>query len=318
MRSHPPARRREDGAMRPAAALCCLILIACGDGTGASPHDAGASLDARPVDARAVDGPGPDAPAGCNGGLHLCERRFDQVAYATTHNAMSNEDDRWILPNQHHGITRQLADGIRGLMLDTHYEEGRAMLCHGECGAGAKPLAEGLAEITAFLRANPREIVSIIFESYVTPADTEAAFRDAGLLPFVHPQPQGAPWPTLRALIDAGHRLVVLTSDGGGAFPWYLDEWAHVWETPYSYKSAAEFTCRLDRGQAENALFVLDHFLTNPVGLPELAEMVNHDPLLGDRARRCQRESGRLPNFVTVDFYDIGDVLEVVRSLNAP
>ncbi len=168
------------------------------------------------------------------------------------------------------------------------------------------------------MRANPRELVSIIFESYVTAADTEAAFRDAGLLPYVHAQPKGAPWPTLGALIDAGHRLVVLTSDGGGAFPWYLDEFEYVWETPYSYKTAADFTCRLDRGRAANALFVLDHFLTDPVALPELAELVNHDPLLLDRARQCQRESGRLPNFVTVDFYDIGDVLEAVRALNAP
>jgi len=44
--------------------------------------------------------------------------------------------------------------------------------------------------------------------------------------------------------------------------------------------------------------------------------MVNHNPLFIDRALQCQAESGRLPNFVTVDYYDIGDVFSVVDKLN--
>jgi hypothetical protein len=44
--------------------------------------------------------------------------------------------------------------------------------------------------------------------------------------------------------------------------------------------------------------------------------MVNHDPFFVERALQCQAESGFLPNFVTVDFHDIGDVLNVVDVLN--
>jgi hypothetical protein len=44
--------------------------------------------------------------------------------------------------------------------------------------------------------------------------------------------------------------------------------------------------------------------------------MVNHNPLFIDRAEQCLSESGRLPNFVTVDYYDIGDLFPVVQSLN--
>ncbi len=137
--------------MRLSLVLLLFGPLACGDGS-AVPRGAGGRDGAAGADATArPDGPQPDAaPTGCNGAMHLCGRRFDQVAYATTHNAMSNDDVRWILPNQHHGISRQLAEGIRGLMLDTHYESGQAMLCHAECGAGAKPLAEGLAEIRPF------------------------------------------------------------------------------------------------------------------------------------------------------------------------
>jgi len=35
-----------------------------------------------------------------------------------------------------------------------------------------------------------------------------------------------------------------------------------------------------------------------------------------DRAMQCRTESGQLPNFVTVDFFDIGDLFTVVDALN--
>ena len=79
----------------------------------------------------------------CNGHQELCDRRFDQVAYPMTHNAMANAAAEWFLANQNFGITRQLHDGIRGLMLDVYEEEGDLLLCHVLCGAGSQPLVEG-------------------------------------------------------------------------------------------------------------------------------------------------------------------------------
>ncbi len=253
----------------------------------------------------------------CNGAAHLCARTFDQVAFACTHNAMSNTEDGWIGPNQKYPVARQLADGVRALMLDLHTNGGKVMLCHGTCGLGQKPLAEELKSLRAFLQANPREVVTLIFESYAKGGDVVAAFTAAGLEPLLHAQQAGAAWPTLAQMIDSGRRLVVLTDRGGGAAPWYHDVWAHAWETHWSNKKAAGFSCKKNRGKAGNALFILNHFLTNPVAMPLLAEQVNHNPLFIDRARQCQKESGRLPNFLTVDFYSIGDVLKVAAALNA-
>ncbi len=61
---------------------------------------------------------------------------------------------------------------------------------------------------------------------------------------------------------------------------------------------------------------MLNHFLGDPVAGIDLAERVNHDPMLLDRARRCMAESGHLPNFLAVDFYDVGDVFAVTDALN--
>ena len=61
---------------------------------------------------------------------------------------------------------------------------------------------------------------------------------------------------------------------------------------------------------------MLNHFLTNPIALPQHAQRVNANPFLEERVRRCEEAAGHLPNLVAVDFYSIGDVLEVVAGLN--
>jgi len=256
----------------------------------------------------------------CNGREELCDRRFDQVAYPMTHNAMSNDevDPPWILPNQHFGMTRQLNDGIRGLMLDTYYEDGELLLCHELCIAGSQPLVEGLGELTAFLEANPNEVVSIILESYITHAQTEEAFDDSGLLEFVYAHEVGEPWPTLGELIEADTRLVVFQGEPEDAdFPWLMFFDDHAWETPYAFSTPEDFVCDANRGDPANPIFLLNHFLTAELGgRPEFAEMVNYNPLLIERAQQCEEEGEALPNFVALDFYDIGDLFDVVDALN--
>jgi hypothetical protein len=58
----------------------------------------------------------------CNGHAQLCDRRVDQVAFLGTHNAMAAADEPgWLFAAQDVGIPRQLEDGVRALMIDTHY-----------------------------------------------------------------------------------------------------------------------------------------------------------------------------------------------------
>lgn len=92
---------------------------------------------------------------------------------------------------------RQLDDGIRGLMLDMYEEDGGLFLCHVLWGLGQQPLVDGLGEIKAFLDANPGEVLSIIFENYITDAQTAGAFDATGLIDFVYAHEVGAMWPTL-------------------------------------------------------------------------------------------------------------------------
>ncbi len=59
---------------------------------------------------------------GCNGSEKLCDRPLADVVLPAAHNAMSAADQPgWLIPNQEHGIPQQLDDGVRGLLIDTHY-----------------------------------------------------------------------------------------------------------------------------------------------------------------------------------------------------
>lgn len=257
----------------------------------------------------------PESATACNGFDALCDRRYDQVAYPTTHNAMSNEDAGWFAPNQRHGVARQLADGVRALMLDTHYDGRTPSVCHGTCLAGSRPLYDELRVIRRFLKAHPREVVTLLFEPHVAVDDMVGTLRRSGLVRYAYTHRQGAPWPTLREMIDLDQRLVIFTEDHGGSPAWYHDLWAHTWETPYHFESLGELTCRKNRGTGGASLFLLNHFITNPFPSRTAAREANREAVLGARAETCM-EQGQLPNFVAVDFYDRGDLFRVVDRLN--
>ncbi|MCF8178883.1 MAG: hypothetical protein K9J74_10280, partial [Sulfuritalea sp.] len=51
------------------------------------------------------------------------DRRYDQVAFLTAHNAFANEEEGWKYHQQSKSILNQLRYGVRGFMLDVHYAE---------------------------------------------------------------------------------------------------------------------------------------------------------------------------------------------------
>lgn len=243
-------------------------------------------------------------------------RRYDEVSIVMTHNAMSNRAEGWLFPNQNFGLTRQLKDGVRGLMLDVHLVGNRPFLVHGKAFLGKRPLVDGLKEIRAFLEKTPQAVITIIFESYVEGKLVRRAFQEAKLLDSLHHQRRDAPWPTLKKMVDSGRRLVVMTDRDGDSWPGYHDVWKHCWETHFSVKRTQDFSFRRNRGQAPNRLLILNHFLTRPTASPSLAAQANSQTVLGPRVDGCQKATGRRPHFVVVDFHDIGAAQRVVDGFN--
>lgn len=257
----------------------------------------------------------------CNGMVELCQRRLDRVVFAATHNAMSSQADGWFGPNQQFGMEQQLADGVRAMLIDTHYDGPDLALCHGLCALGSILLADALDLLKAFFDAHPHEVIVLIIQDGTPTQETAAAFDDAGLTPLIytHPSPS-APMPTLGELIDRGQRLIVTAESGSPPPAWYHHVWDLTWDTPYSFSSLDDFDCRCNRGcpNDNKALFLMNHWLSTAVGLPDAsqAEVVNGFEFLHGRAMQCWNDSGRVPNFIAVDHYAVGDLFEVVDALN--
>ncbi len=304
-------------------ALACVDRDPAASGCAAADTNADGRVDGIDVFSLAAD----YGRRVCNGSAALCDRRYDQVSYAASHNAFSTWDPFTIFFNQWDGIPAQLGHGIRTVMLDVWYfdadgsgtvEGSETFLCHVDCAFARRPLDEGLAELTAFLETHPGEVLTIIFESYVLAADVAAAFERSGLASHALPHVPGTPWPTLREMIEAGKRLVVVTDDRSAPPPpWLVYVWSVAWETHFTNLYSTDFSCAPNRGRTSNELFILNHFLTRNTSVPGEAAQVNANPFLVERARQCWRESGRLPNFVTVDFATTGGVVEAARQLNA-
>jgi len=259
--------------------------------------------------------------AQCNGHQSLCSKRYNEVAYLTTHNAYNSDEDGFNLPNHTYGITRQLNDGVRALMLDVHDEGGEATVYHGFTWLGTTTLESNFNEIKAFLDANPNEVVTLLFETYISANMMEQELTQVGLLPMLHVQELGEPWPTLQEMINSGKRLVFFSdhNNGQSGQDWYHYMWSYAVETDFENNALSDFDCEFNRGNPTNDLFILNHFATDPTvgtGRTDFAEQANEFNYFYARARQCESEVGKFPNFPTVDFYELGNSLEVVDSLN--
>lgn len=289
-----------------------------GTTTMAGSADTGGSHTTEPADST-----GSAPPLTCNGHAALCSRPFDEVVFAGTHNSHSARDAGFpqVNANQQRDIARQLDDGIRVLLIDIYPDEAdpdTVLMCHGPCSLASTPHLDGLAAITTFLQANPSEVVTIIYEDHVDVAEVEQDYATSGAQALVYTHAPGEPWPTLGAMIDADTRLVVTAESGGPPPGWYHHVWSEAWDTPYGPSTAEELSCDLNRGSTDNDLFLVNHWVNDAFGLPSQrnATVVNATEVLLPRAEECQARWNHAANFLVVDFYEQGDLLAVVDTLN--
>jgi len=257
----------------------------------------------------------------CNNSSLLCDKKYNEIAFLTTHNAFNSAQDNFKFPNQNYGITRQLVDGVRALMIDVYDVDGVPTVYHGKSFLGKQPLSKYLTEIYDFLIHNPNEVVTIIFECYVSANQIQTDLDKAGLLSMAYTKNDSNEWPTLQAMIDSGKRLMVFTDkkDASASQKWYHYIWKYAVETSFEVTDSDDFTTDFNRGSATNDLFILNHFVVNATigtGVRAKAATVNSKTFLTNRFEKCMSEKTKFPNFVTVDFYDLGNCLSAVNQLN--
>tara|TARA_B100000683_G_scaffold253071_1_gene270515 strand:+ start:658 stop:1485 length:828 start_codon:yes stop_codon:yes gene_type:complete len=253
----------------------------------------------------------------CNGFTELCDKNISEALFAGTHNSMSAQEEGWLGPNHVYPIPTQLKDGIRALNIDTYWWEEEAYMCHTFCEIGAQPLSYATDAIAEFLTQNPNNVIIITFQSTLTAEETLQPFNDSGLQSELYHHETGTQWPTLQTLIENKTRLLLFSNQDGGRINGYMSQWEHWLDNPYSAQGVEDFACLPDRGDESSAtLYNINHFLTNPIALPELAQEANKESVLTDHIQRCISETELPPTQILVDFYSIGNTIDVVHEYN--
>jgi hypothetical protein len=171
--------------------------------------------------------------------------------------------------------------------------------------------------VRTFLDSHPREVLVMVIEDYVPPAELLTVLRDAGLESELLAVEPGTPLPTLGEMIDRGKRLQVSLENGADP-PRLPNAFAGlVQETPFTFRRPRVLerpsSCTTNRGTDGAPVFQFNHWVTPAE--PVSARRVN-TKILRERIDECARLRGRAPTLVAVDFAEQGDVLGVVERLN--
>jgi len=292
------------------------------------------------------------ATTGCNGEVELCDRRVDEVVFAGSHNAMSSSDLGWRLALQTGDMVDQLDHGVRALLIDALYwkspppastggpaspddlsdpaaasvieaalsddvPRAGTWLCHGFCALGATDLTSGLADIALWMRAHPREVLIIIVQDEISEADLIEAFGESGLAELAWYHRPGEPFPTLGQMIREGRPLLVYAENSGSPDSWLQNAWETAFtETPFTFAVESDFSCLPNRGNPDNPLLLVNHWVTTGIPVREAASRINGREVLLARVSECLESRGRGPTVLATDFVETGDLIETVNELN--
>ena len=190
-------------------------------------------------------------------------------------------------------------------------------LCHTVCELGATRMVDSLTQIRTFLEANRGEVVILFIEPYVPPAEIAKTFRRARLDRYVATLDRDEPLPTLGELVRTNRRVIVFTEkDADGTVPWYLDGFSFVQDTPLGAKKIGQLSCKLERGDADSPMLMLNHWADVFPPQRSANRPFQTERFILERAHECARLRGLPASLIAVDHYDQGALVDAVGVLN--
>ncbi|KAH6899888.1 PLC-like phosphodiesterase [Thelonectria olida] len=283
----------------------------------------------------------------CNNYVELCTRKYSNVTVVGCHNSP------FVRPgnsgsNQELDVTTQLNDGVRFLQAQIQWPSNSSVphFCHTSCDLlDAGPITEWLTTVRKWVDNHPYDVVTILLGNgnYSKPNYYAPYIEQTGIVKYAYSPPylpmEYDDWPTLEQLIVRGKRVIMFLDYEANqtAYPWLLDEFSQVWETPFdpvdrTFPCTAQRPPNLSKKSGANRLYLMNHNLNaefNVFGTELLVPAVsllnetnNYTGYgsLGLAANNCRSEWGHPPNFLNVDYYNYGgfpgSVFEAAARLN--
>lgn len=270
----------------------------------------------------------------CNGYSSFCNRKYSNITMVAAHNAPFRVRHN-IASNQMFDLSTMLNDGIRMLQFQVHKPNDTSplLLCHTSCDIlNVGTLVDYLTTVRQWLERNPYDVITILMGNYdvLSPQNFVAPVVNSGLLEYAYTPPTVpmslASWPTLGEMILSGKRVVFMLDYGADqtSIPWLLDEFGQMWETPFS-STNRDFICVVDRPPSQNRdesldrMYMANHNLNVELSFGSFNLLVPAFPLLyetnavagygsaGAQVTGCTSDWGRPPNFLLVDYYNLGN-----------
>ncbi|KAK5171279.1 uncharacterized protein LTR77_004423 [Saxophila tyrrhenica] len=291
----------------------------------------------------------------CNGYPEFCQRKYSNITNVCAHNSVFSVDNN-AGSNQEYPIQFQLDDGVRMLQGETHWVNDTVYNCHTSCDLlNAGTFQSSLETVASWLDDHPYDVVTwLIVNSDMTDVENYVpAIQNSGIARYLY-EPEYVPqrleqWPTLAEMILSGKRMVLFMDYKANqtAVPYVLNQFHHIWETPFS-PTDQNFPCTQQRppnlGEKiarNHFMYLANHNLNTAVDLgaligggsgeqiliPNTAE-INQTNGMFDKFGQLERMSqnctemwGRPPNFLLVDYYNLGKpgpgaVFEVAAKAN--
>jgi hypothetical protein len=190
----------------------------------------------------------------CNNYPEFCDRQYGNITEVVAHNAAFNIKGN-LASNQDRSITVQLNDGIRMIQGETHFVNNTIYSCHTSCDLlNAGPYLDTLNEVGDWVRDHPYDVVTILIvnSNFIEPGNYSNVIRQSNLVDYLY-EPPVIPmrldqWPTLSEMILSQKRVVIFMDYNAdqAKYPYILDEFTHMWETPFSPTDRA-FPCNSQR-----------------------------------------------------------------------
>ena len=288
----------------------------------------------------------------CNNSPSLCDRAYNNITHLGAHDSAFVRDsttDFSTSGNQFYNSTVQLDAGVRLLTVQVHEANSSTgatewHLCHTSCELfDAGKLSDWLTTIKAWLDANTNDVVTILVvnSDNAATSDLGGEFSTSGIdkYGYVPPSSTSVPttWPTLQTLISNNTRLMTFVASitPSTAYPYLMNEFTFIFESQFTNTSPSNFSCQPNRpssvaNQPTTALnsgrmFLMNHFLDSDEAFGILVPDVNAvnttnaqtgTGSLGGQMSTCTALYGKEPNFVLVDFFNVGPAIASVDAAN--
>lgn len=282
----------------------------------------------------------------CNNYVEFCNRRYMNVTEVCAHNSAFTTPNN-AARNQDIVILGQLNDGVRMIQGETHWVNNTMFSCHSSCDLlNAGPLVDELTTVREWVAAHAYDVVTILLvnSDYRNVTDYVAPILEAGLAPFLYIPPKvpmhNEDWPTYSEMILSNKRVVIFMDYQANQtqVPYVLDEFSQMWETPFS-PTSPDFPCDQQRPPGLNSVqqsivpYLANHNLNVQIDLGSVDLLIpnfatvntvnaanSSNSSLLTMAQNCNKQWGRPPAWLLVDFYNAGNtpgsVFEVAAQMN--